>query len=62
MELEQVMGRANHGPFASNIVHPAEKELPEPSGLLDLAEYRLNGVFSQPVSARSPGAPDPVSH
>jgi hypothetical protein len=45
------VGGADHGPFASDLVEPSEEELSEASGLLDLTEYRLGGVFSQPISA-----------
>jgi len=48
------VGGADHGPFASDLVEPSEEELSEASGLLDLTEYRLGGLFSQPISATSP--------
>ena len=49
------MGGADHGPLASDLVEPSEEELSEASALLDLTEYRLGGLFSQPISATSPG-------
>ena len=62
VEPEKVVGGADHGPFASDLVEPSEEELSEASGLLDLTEYRLGGVFSQPISATSPSASDLVGH
>jgi len=62
VELEDVVGGADHGPFASDLVEPSEEELSEASGLLDLTEYRLGGLFSQPISATSPSASDLVGH
>ena len=62
VELEDVVGGADHGPFASDLVEPSEEELSEASGLLDLTEYRLGGVFSQPISATSPSVSDLVGH
>ena len=56
------MGGVDHGPFASDLVEPSEEELSEASGLLDLTEYGLGCVFSQPISATSPGASDLVGH
>jgi hypothetical protein len=56
------VGGADHGPFASDLVEPSEEELSEASGLLDLTEYRLGGVFSQPISATSPSTSNLVSH
>lgn len=56
------MGGADHGPFASDLVEPSEEELSEASRLLDLTEYRLDGMFSQPISARLPSASDLVGH
>ena len=62
VELEKLVGGADHGPFASDPVQPAEEELSELSGLLVLAEYRRDGVFSQPISATPAGAYDLVGH
>ena len=56
MELEEVVGGADRGPCASDLIQPSREELSEASGLLDLSECRLDGVFSQPISAKSPGA------
>ena len=60
VELEEVVGGAEHGPFGLNVAEPSEEELPESSGLLDLAEDGLDHLFSQAVSASSPGAADLV--
>ena len=62
VELEEIVGCAEPGPFGLNFVEPSEEELPESSGLLDLAEDGFDHLFSQAVSASPPGAADLVGH
>ena len=55
-QFEEIVGGADHCPFASDLIEPTQKELPEASGLLDLPEDRLDNLFSQAVAA-SPASP-----
>jgi hypothetical protein len=50
------VGGADEGPFASDLVEAPEQELPEASGLLDLAEDRLDDLLAQAVARASAGA------
>ena len=45
------MGGADHGPFGFDLVDAAQEELAEASCLLDLAEDRLDDLFSQSIPA-----------
>jgi len=47
----EVVGGADHCPFAFYLVDAAEEELPEASGLLDVSKDGFDGVFSDAVSA-----------
>src|SRR5689334_16880332 len=49
-ELEQVVGGADHCPFLSDLVEPAEKELAKAPGMLDLTEHRLGNLLAQPIA------------
>src|SRR5215216_802987 len=53
-ELEQVVGRADHRPFASDLIKTPEKELSETSGVFDLTEHRLDDLLAQSISAAAP--------
>src|SRR5580704_7285530 len=55
-ELEEIVGGADHCPLTSDLFEPAEKELAEASGMLDLAENRLGDLLAQAVSTAVPGA------
>src|SRR3954451_17457003 len=61
-ELEKVVGGADHGPFAPDLIEAAQEELAEASGMLDLSEHRLDHLLSQPVTAAPPGSPQPLGH
>src|SRR6185437_15503982 len=50
------MGGADQRPLASHLVEASEEELSEASGLLDLAEDGLDGVFSQAIARAEAGA------
>ena len=45
-ELEEVVGGADHGPLGPDLIKAPQQELPEASGLLDLAEHRLDHLLS----------------
>ena len=47
----EVVGGADHCPFAFYLVDAAEKELPEASGLLDVSKNGFDGVFLDTASA-----------
>src|SRR5215208_6744145 len=55
-ELEQVVGRADHRPFASDLIKTPEKELSETSGVFDLTEHRLDDLLAQSISAAAPSS------
>ena len=62
-ELGQVVGGADHRPFACDLLTAAQQELTEAPGLLDLAEHRLDGLLAQAVAAAAaPGAPEGGRH
>src|SRR4051794_26150683 len=61
-ELEEVVGGADHGPFAPDLIEATQEELAEASGVLDLSEHRLDYLLSQPVTAAPPGSPQPLGH
>ncbi len=48
-EFCDVVGSADHGPFGFDLVDAAQEELAEASCLLDLAEDRLDDLFSQSI-------------
>src|SRR3977135_227426 len=50
-EFCEVVGGADHGPFGFDLVDAAQEELAEASCLLDLAEDRLDDLFSQSIPA-----------
>ena len=50
-EFRKVVGGADHHPFGFHLVDAAAEELPEASGLLELARDRLTSIFSYPVLA-----------
>src|ERR1700756_2621001 len=54
-QLQEVVDRADHRPFASALVEAPQQELPEASGMFDLPEHRLNDLFAQPVAAAAGG-------
>ena len=56
------MAGADEGPFACHVVDGSHQELAEPSGLLDLAEHRLDGLHSEAVAAAPPGALEALAH
>ena len=45
-QFEQVVGGADQGPFALDLLQTSQEELPEASTLLDLAEDRLHGFHA----------------
>src|SRR3954447_18608421 len=58
-ELEKVVGGADHGPFAPDLIEAAQEELAEASGMLDLSEHRLDHLLALPVNAAPPALPRP---
>src|SRR5665213_1207311 len=44
-----VPGHGDEGPFAPDVVEPAQQKLPETENRFDDAEHRLRGVFAQGV-------------
>src|SRR5437867_3265541 len=50
-EFEQVVGGADHRPFASDLVEAAQQELSEASGLLDLTKDGLDDLLAQAIAA-----------
>src|SRR5882757_7890327 len=50
-EFCEVVGGADHSPFGFDLVDAAQEELAEASCLLDLAEDRLDDLFSQSIPA-----------
>ena len=62
VQLEEVVGGADHRPLASDVRKSAEEELSEASGLLDVPEHRLDDLLAQPVSTSPPGLADRVGH
>lgn len=61
-QLQEVVGDADHRPFASDLIEPMQQELPEASGLLDLPEHRLDDLLSQAVAASAAGLLQARSH
>jgi hypothetical protein len=53
---------AQEGPFRPHLFDAAQEELSKASGLLDLTEHRLDGLFAQSVAAAMSGAPQPLAH
>ncbi len=45
------MGGADHRPFAPDLIEPAEQELPEAPGLLDLPEHGLDDLLPEAIAA-----------
>lgn len=62
VQLEQIMDGADHRPLASDLRDTAEEELSEASDVLDVPEYWLHDLLSQPVSASAPGPADRLGH
>ena len=56
------MDEAQQASFVTDLVVPPKEELPEATGLLDLAEHRLDGDLAQAVSASAATAPEPALH
>src|SRR5215204_1876817 len=57
-ELEQVVGGADHRPFASHLIKASKEELSEASGMFDLAKDRLDDLLAQSRTRSSlAGAP-----
>src|SRR5215204_2376105 len=54
-ELEQVVGGADHRPFASHLIKASKEELSEASGMFDLAKDRLDDLLAQSVAAAPAG-------
>src|ERR1700756_4451528 len=54
-QLQEVVDRADHRPFASDLVEAPQQELPEASGMFDMPEHRLDDLFAQPVAAAAAG-------
>src|SRR6266516_823002 len=61
-QFEQVVGGAEHRPFASDLFESSQQELAEASDILDLAEHRFGKLLSQPIAAAPPGAPELKRH
>jgi hypothetical protein len=61
-ELGEVVGGADQRPFGPDFLEAAQQELPEPSGLLDLSEHRLDDLLPEPVSASPSGPLQLVPH
>src|SRR5215207_11139337 len=61
-QLGQVMGGADQRPLGLDPVEPAQEELAEAAGVLDLADHRLDGLLAQPVARAPAGAPEPGGH
>src|ERR671930_11652 len=55
-ELEQVVGGADHRPFASDLLETSKQELSEASGIFDLTENGFDDLLAQSITAASPGA------
>jgi len=62
VRLEEVVGGADHGPFAPDLIEATQEELAEASGVLDLSEHRLDHLLAQAVTAAPPGSPQPLGH
>src|SRR5438105_3013702 len=52
IQLQNVVGGAHERPFPLHFREPAEQELPEAAGLLDLAKHRLDDRFARCVDGR----------
>lgn len=48
-ELQHVWDRADHRPFATHLLHPAQQEVPIEAALLALAKDRLDDRFAPGV-------------
>src|SRR5271166_5199312 len=55
-EFEQIVDGADHRPLGSDLVETAQEELPEASGVFDLAEHRFDDLLSEAVAAAPAGA------
>ena len=55
-EFEQIVDGADHRPLGSDLVETAQEELPEASGMFDLAEHRFDYLLSEAVAAAPTGA------
>src|SRR5580692_12901899 len=55
-EFEQIVDGADHRPLGSDLVEAAQEELPEASGMFDLAEHRFDDLLSEAVAAAPAGA------
>ena len=61
-EFCEVVGGADHCPFAFYLVDSAEEELPEASGLLDVSKYGFDCIFSDTVPASMPAFSESGAH
>jgi hypothetical protein len=54
-QLGQVVGGADERPFGLDLGEPAQQELAEAAGVLELAEHRLDRLLAQPVARATAG-------
>ena len=52
VKLQKIVSHTDQCPLALYFLQPAQKKLPESTGLLDLPEHRLNDTFSSRVNSR----------
>src|SRR5260221_10780415 len=50
VKLQKIVSHTDQCPLALYFLQPAQKKLPESTGLLDLPEHRLNDTFSSRVN------------
>lgn len=53
-------GRADHRPFAPNLVETTRQKLPEAPDLLELSEYRLNHLLPEAAVAAVAAVASPL--
>lgn len=61
-QLQQVVDRADHRPFALDLIEPSHQELSEASGRLDLPEHRLDRLLPETVATAAPSPLQAGSH
>src|ERR1700730_13876696 len=53
IQLENVVRRADQGPFALDLLESPQQELPEATGLLDLTNHRFDDRFARGIDRRA---------
>ena len=53
IQLENIVRRAHQRPFPLHLLEPTQQELPETTGLLDLANHRFDDPFAGRVNRRA---------